>query len=201
MKLTIPNLLSIARMGLVPLFIIAIVDGHALQALVIFVVAGVTDALDGLIARFFGQQSTLGAYLDPAADKLLLTAAYLALALPGTSLTMKIPVWVTVLVIARDVVIVIMSLVLYLASGIKSFSPTWISKLTTAVQIITVAVVLLAGVSSTLEIPSLIAIYLTAALTIASGLNYIRVANRMVGARESEPRESESPSKRLRVSE
>lgn len=184
MKLTIPNLLSIARMGLVPLFIIAIVDGRALHALIIFVIAGVTDALDGLIARFYDQKSTLGAYLDPAADKLLLTAAYLALALPGTSLAVKIPVWVTVLVIARDVVIVIMSLVLYLASGAKSFPPTWISKLTTAVQIITVAVVLLAGISPALEIPCLITIYLTAALTIASGLNYIRVANRLAGARD-----------------
>ena len=75
MKLTLPNLLSILRMGLIPVFVIAVLDGRPGRALLVFAVAGVTDALDGFIARFWKQQSALGAYLDPAADKLLLVAS------------------------------------------------------------------------------------------------------------------------------
>ena len=82
MTFTIPNLLSLLRMGLVPLFIIAVTDGEPRRALVVFVVAGVTDALDGFIARFYHQQTLLGSYLDPVADKMLLTSAYVVLAIP-----------------------------------------------------------------------------------------------------------------------
>ena len=122
MTFTIPNLLSLLRMGLIPLFIIMVVNGDPPKALLIFLVAGVTDALDGFIARFWKQQSPLGAYLDPMADKLLLTTAYVVLAIPslnhgGT----QIPAWVTILVIARDVLIVAVALVLSLAAGIRNF--------------------------------------------------------------------------------
>ena len=110
MSFTIPNLLSLLRMGLIPVFIIAVLNGRATQALLIFVVAGLTDALDGLIARFWSQQSALGAYLDPMADKLLLVSAYATLAVPGVHAGVPIPLWVTVLVITRDVLIVVVSL-------------------------------------------------------------------------------------------
>jgi hypothetical protein len=103
MSLTVPNLLTLARMGLIPFFIIAVLDGQALRALAIFCLAGITDALDGFIARFFGQRSALGAYLDPIADKLLLTSAYVMLAIPGLHSGVLIPIWVTVLVIAPAV--------------------------------------------------------------------------------------------------
>ena len=185
MSLTVPNLLSILRMGLVPVFIIAVVEGRPAVALAIFLIAGVTDALDGLIARFFHQQSRLGAYLDPVADKLLLVSAYAALALPGVAPGMRIPAWVAVLVIARDVGIVIVSLILYLALGLKGFSPAMISKATTAVQVLAVLAVLAAGMEPALEPGAAFLVYLAAGLTVVSGLYYVLRANRMVAARES----------------
>ncbi len=185
MSLTVPNLLSLFRMGLVPLFIIAVVEGKQWQALVIFLVAGLTDALDGLIARFWHQQSQLGAYLDPVADKLLLVSAYATLAIPSLAISPKIPVWVAVLVISRDVVIVVVSLVLYLAVGVKRFPPATISKATTAVQVLAVLLTLVAGVAPRLEIVQQFLVYLAAALTVASGLNYILRANRLAGSREA----------------
>lgn len=186
MKFTVPNLLSLLRMGLVPLFIIALVSDRPMQALVIFLIAGLTDALDGLIARFWQQQSRLGAYLDPMADKLLLVSAYATLALPGLEIEPKIPVWVAVLVIARDVVIVIVSLVFYLAADVKSFPPARISKLTTVVQVVAVLVTLIAGVAPSFTLASQTLLYLAAGLTVASGLNYVLRANRLAEVEDTQ---------------
>jgi len=179
MSLTIPNLLSLLRMGLVPFFVIAMIDGQPRRALAVFVVAGVTDALDGSIARIYHQQSLLGSYLDPIADKLLLTSAYVALSIPGLNHGTAIPVWVTVLVIARDVLLVVMALVLHLALGIKKFPPSVLSKITTAVQVGAVVLVLLSSLFAGLEPVALGAIYLVGALTLASGLDYIIRVNRL----------------------
>lgn len=184
MSLTIPNLLSLLRMGMVPFFIIAVIDGYPRRALVLFVVAGVTDALDGAIARFWNQQSLLGTYLDPIADKLLLTSAYVALAFPSLNPGAQIPVWVTVLVIARDVLIVIVALVLFLALGIKKFPPTVLSKVTTAAQVAAVVAVLVSGLLPDLEPFAVGLVYLVAGLTLASGLDYLVRANRLVGERD-----------------
>jgi cardiolipin synthase (CMP-forming) len=184
MSLTLPNLLSLARMGLVPFFIIAVIDGEPRRALVLFVVAGVTDVLDGTIARLWHQQSLLGAYLDPIADKLLLTSAYVALSFPSLNHGVQIPVWVTVLVIARDVLIVAVALVLYLAAGVKRFPPSILSKITTVVQVAAVGVVLLSGLAEDLEPVAIGVVYLVAALTVASGLDYIVRINRLVGERD-----------------
>lgn len=178
--MTIPNLLSLVRMGLVPLFIIAILDGQPGKALLVFAVAGLTDALDGAIARFWHQQSVLGAYLDPIADKLLLTSAYVILAIPGLQRAgYTIPVWVTVLVITRDVVIVVVALILYLALGQSKFTPSPLSKVNTAVQIVTVILVLVSGVLPAFEPPATMAAFLVAGLTLLSGVDYILRANRM----------------------
>ncbi len=184
MTFTIPNLLSILRMGLVPFFIISLINGEPRRALLVFVIAGVTDALDGAIARLAGQQSLLGAYLDPIADKLLMTAAYVILAIPGLHHGTPIPVWVTVLVIARDVLIVIMALVLYLAQGVRRFPPSVLSKVTTVVQVTAVVVVLLSGLIKDLEPVALAVVYLVAGLTVASGLDYILRSNRLVAEKE-----------------
>ena len=100
--LSIPNVLSVLRMALVPLFIIAVVDGERVKALALFAAAGATDALDGFAARFWRQQTLLGSYLDPIADKLLLTSAYVVLTIPALNPALTIPVWVTVLFIARS---------------------------------------------------------------------------------------------------
>ena len=183
MTFTIPNLLSLLRMGLVPLFIIAVTDGQPRRALLVFVVAGVTDALDGFIARFYHQQTLLGSYLDPVADKMLLTSAYVVLAIPGLNPVLPIPFWVTVLVIARDVLIIVVAIAMSLATGIKRFPPAPIGKATTVMQVVSILLVLavlarVAGPPAGLEVVATVAIYLTAALTVASGLTYILRANR-----------------------
>ncbi len=184
MTFTIPNLLCLLRMGLVPLFIISVIDGEPRRALLVFVVAGVTDALDGAIARLYKQQSLLGAYLDPIADKLLLTSAYVILSIPGLHHGTPIPVWVTVIVIARDVLLVIFALVLYLAQGVKRFPPSILSKVTTVVQVTAVTVVLLSGLVKDLEPLALGVVYLVAALTLASGIDYVLRSNQLVADRE-----------------
>ncbi len=179
MSFTIPNLLSLLRMALVPPFIIALINGQMKRALLIVVVAGVSDVLDGFIARFFHQQSLLGTYLDPLADKLLVTAAYVTLAVPGLHRGVQIPVWVTIVVIARDLLLVVVALVLYLAAGVRRFPPSLLSKVTTLFQVAAVVVVLLTGVWSELDTTALVLIYTVAALTLTSGLHYVWRANRL----------------------
>jgi cardiolipin synthase len=151
------------------------------RALLVVVVAGVSDVLDGFIARFFHQQSLLGTYLDPLADKLLVTAAYVILALPGLrhAGAFQIPSWVTVVVIARDVLLVVVALVLYLAAGVRSFPPSLLSKITTVFQIGAVVVVLLTGIWPELDTAALVLVYTVALLTLGSGLNYVWRANRL----------------------
>ena len=170
--MTWPNLLSALRVALIPLFIIAVIHGDAGKALLIFSLAAITDLFDGFIARFYQQQSVLGAYLDPMADKLLLTSAYIMLAIPGLHPGLIIPVWVTVLVITRDVIIVVVALIVYLQLGISDFKPSWISKWNTAFQLIAVFLVLLSGLFPILEMTALITVFIVVALTISSGLEY-----------------------------
>lgn len=179
MKLTIPNFLSLLRMGLIPLFIIAVIDGELRKAFFIFLIAGLTDALDGFIARFWNQQSLLGTYLDPIADKLLLTSAYVALSFPHLNQGAPIPLWVTVLVIARDVLLVAVALILYLAAGVRKFPPTILSKITTVFQVTAVVVVLVSAFFPRLESLAEWILIAVAGLTVASGLDYIYRANRL----------------------
>lgn len=170
--MTWPNLLSATRLVIVPLFVIALVERQPLAAFVLFAVAGLTDLLDGYIARFWHQESALGAYLDPMADKLLLTAAFVMLAIPDLFPGLRIPIWITVLVIARDVCIVLIALVVYLALGISSFPPSHLSKWNTAFQIAAVTAVLLTGLSRHLDLLAAGLLYAMVALTVASGLEY-----------------------------
>lgn len=181
MSFTIPNLLSLLRMALVPPFIIALINGQVKRALLVVVVAGISDLLDGFIARFFNQQSLLGTYLDPLADKLLVTAAYIILALPGLRHggAFQIPSWVTVVVIARDVLLVVVALVLYLAAGVRRFPASLLSKVTTVFQIGAVVVVLLTGLWPELDTVALVLVYTVALLTLASGLDYVWRANHL----------------------
>lgn len=180
MKFTIPNLLSLLRMGLIPLFIIAVLQEQSTKALLIFLIAGLTDAMDGFIARFWNQKSPLGAFLDPIADKLLLTSAYVVLSFPTLNHGAQIPLWVTVLVIARDVLLVAVGLILYLAGGVRTFPPTLLSKINTVFQVTAVVVVLFSGLVPQLEGIAEWLLIAVAGLTVASGLDYIyRAATRM----------------------
>jgi cardiolipin synthase len=181
-RFTIPNLLSLFRMVLVAPFIIALLNGQTRRALAVVVVAGVSDVLDGFIARFFHQESLLGTYLDPLADKLMMAAAYVVLALPIVHRGLTIPAWVTVVVIFRDVLLVVVALVLYLAAGVRRFPPSGLSKVTTLFQVGAVLLVLLTSIWRELETAALGALYAAAALTLASGLHYVWRANRLFEA-------------------
>lgn len=180
MSLTWANLLSALRLALVPLFVWALLDGRPGWAAVIFAVAGITDLLDGLVARSWRQQSKLGAYLDPAADKVLLTAAYFVLSAPFAGWPRTIPFFVFVLVLLRDLIIVVGAAIIYRRIRYDRFRPLRLSKWNTAIQIIGVFVVLIADAARRaghVAAPTLIGlahavIVLVVVLTIVSGLEY-----------------------------
>src|SRR5262249_60297742 len=157
-----------------PLLVIAVLGPHYLWALAFFVIAGITDGLDGFLARLMEQQTTLGQYLDPIADKLLLSTMFLVL-----FATHKIPLAVTVLVFSRDIIIVIVCAVLYATGALRVFRPSWLGKANTVAQIVTVLFVLLHEVRSDLWIAKArqLGFNVTVALTVLSGVHYIvRVA-------------------------
>lgn len=180
--LTLPNVLTLLRILAVPFFAIALWYGHALEALLIFATAGFTDLLDGFIARRFNQYSDLGAVLDPAADKLLMTTAFVLLAWPSSPVAVKVPAWVSILAVMRDVLI---SLFALLASGPfdpRRFPPTWLGKLTTAAELVAISLALLVNVMgwrpwSARAVPWVF--YLVAALVLASGIHYFFRAIRL----------------------
>jgi cardiolipin synthase len=141
-NLTAANQLTILRMLLIPAFVILLMYGHRGWALVTFLVAGLTDMFDGLIARSTGQKTELGAWLDPMADKLLLVTMFIVLTLPGIGSANRLPLWFTILVISRDVAIVATVAVFNLAIGPRTFRPSIFGKIATATYILTGVVAL-----------------------------------------------------------
>ena len=140
--LTPANQLTRLRMLLIPAFVILLIYGYRGWALITFMVAGLTDLLDGLIARLAGEKTTLGAWLDPMADKLLLVTMFIVLSLPGIGLANQLPIWFTILVISRDVAIVATVAVVNLAVGPRTFRPSLFGKMATATYILTGVVTL-----------------------------------------------------------
>jgi cardiolipin synthase len=131
------NQLTLLRMLLIPFFAILVIYGYRGWALVIFFAAGVTDLFDGLIARLTGEKTTLGAWLDPMADKLLLVTMFVILTVPGLGDPNRLPLWFTVLVISRDIAIVATVAVVNLAIGPRTFRPSIYGKVATALYIVT----------------------------------------------------------------
>lgn len=177
--LTLPNFLTFLRMAIVPFFVLAVFAHEFRLAVWIFVISGITDVLDGWIARTFDLESRMGALLDPLADKVLLTAAYISLAVPHGQ-AVVIPIWLAILTLFRDFLIMLMAFVFYMFEGIKSFPPTWAGKLTTVMHVATVSLVLLANVT---PVPSGIlqaCFYLAFALVIVSGFSYIYRSSRAI---------------------
>jgi cardiolipin synthase len=127
---TAPNQITLLRLIFVPFVVINILDRNYKLALLLFVLAGLSDALDGLLARWLNQQSILGQYLDPIADKLLLSSAFLVL-----SFTKLIPWKYTVLVFSRDLFLILITAVLYITTSIRDFRPSIFGKLNTGAQI------------------------------------------------------------------
>ena len=139
-----PNLLTMLRLFVLPFLVIEILDAHWRLAFVLLWVAGLSDGLDGLMARRLGQHTTLGQYLDPIADKALLSTLFLVLTHVGI-----IPRYVTVLVFSRDLGILLISTLLYVTNILRDFRPSWLGKTSTAVQILTVLVVMTAQLGPT----------------------------------------------------
>jgi len=174
-----PNLLTLLRICLMPFLVDAVLENRYRLGFLLFLVAGLTDALDGTLARLLKQRTMLGEYLDPVADKLLLSTLFLVL-------THKrlIPTMFTVLVFGRDLGILVVAALLYAAAGRREFSPSIFGKANTLAQVLAVAVVLLHQFLLAEWVVALrvFALYATMALTVISGLHYAWTTARMLGA-------------------
>lgn len=168
-----PNLLTLFRICVAPFLVAAILEHRFETGFILFVLAGLTDALDGILARVLKQRTVLGQYLDPVADKFLLSTLFLVL-----SYERLIPLRVTVLVFGRDVAILMVAALLYAATGRREFKPSIYGKANTLAQIVTVAVVLLHQLTQQPWVVGLraFALWTTIVLTVASGLNYAWIA-------------------------
>lgn len=167
---TAPNQLTLLRMVFVPFVVIELVDGHFFRALLLFIIAGFSDGLDGLLARRLHQQTLLGQYLDPIADKLLLSTLFLVL-----SILRKIPWKFTVLVFSRDISILAASAVLFAIAGLRNFRPSIFGKANTFSQIAAVFFVLLLAIKPVrwIWIARTTFLRATFAFTIISALHYV----------------------------
>ena len=147
---TVPNLLTVFRMVLIPVFVSLLFYQRFVIALGVFVVAGVTDGLDGLLARRFNQKSQLGTILDPIADKLMLVTAFVVLSMrsvfpqPVPS-HLPIPFWVTVSVISRDVFIIVGAAAINVVTGFRGFRPSMLGKINTVIQITAIGIIMFAA--------------------------------------------------------
>src|SRR5580765_1325779 len=175
--MTIPNLLTFLRMALIPVFAIMLVYHREGWALAVFTIAGVSDGIDGFIARRLKQESELGTIIDPVADKLLMTTAFVMLTLPsvmGTARHLPVPFWVTATVIGRDVGIVAIAGAINMMTGFRGFKPSWLGKASTFVQVVGVILILIAAVCPYLRGFYLPTVYTTvAAFAVFSGIHYI----------------------------
>jgi cardiolipin synthase len=178
--LTPANQLTLLRMLLIPAFVLLVVYEYRGYALVVFMVAGITDALDGLIARRSGQKTTLGAWLDPMADKLLLVSTFIVLTVPGLGLANRLPLWLTVMVISRDVVIVLTVAIVNLAIGHRTFRPSIFGKMATAIYILTAVFAMLFNYLGYHSVVVDVFVWASLAITLISSLHYIWHAARII---------------------
>lgn len=175
--MNIPNLITLLRIILVPVVVILLIQGFFLKALIVFIIAGLSDALDGFLARVLNQKTELGAYLDPIADKALLASTFITL-----SVLHVIPGWLTVIVISRDFIILLGISVLSIMSFPVEIRPLFISKITTAVQLATVLLALSARSMPEQVHPMWLETlyWVTALFTIVSGLHYMARGLRLI---------------------
>ena len=166
---TVPNQITFLRLGFLPIFLILIAYERYPWALLVLVVSGLSDGIDGLLARSLNQRSALGAYLDPIADKLLLSSSFIILAFKK-----QLAWWLTILVLSRDVLILMVAIVILLVSGYRPFPPSIYGKLTTAAEIVLVFLVVLGAAYPQYRLDRLIHIFIYAvtALSIISGFHY-----------------------------
>ena len=194
---TVPNMLTVFRMVLIPVFVTLLFYQRFVLALGVFIIAGLTDGLDGLLARRFQQESQLGTVLDPIADKLMMVTAFIVLSMrsifpqPVPS-HLPIPFWLTIAVISRDVFIVVGAAAINIMTGFRGFRPSWLGKANTTVQIIAIAIIMFAAsvpYYTGYYLPTLYVIVFTFAVT--SGLHYIFFASRLLN--EDRRQNAENP--------
>ena len=184
--LTVPNLLTVFRMVLIPVFVTMLFYQRFILALAVFVCAGLTDGLDGLLARRFDQRSQLGTVLDPIADKLMMVTAFIVLSMrsifpPPVPSHLPVPFWVTVTVISRDVFIIVGAAAINIMTGFRGFRPSWLGKVNTTVQIVAIAAIMFAA-----SVPYYTGYYLPTVyatvfvFAILSGLHYIFFASKLM---------------------
>lgn len=179
--LTPANQITILRLAFVPVFAVLVVEREYKWALLVLGAAGVSDILDGNVARIFHQESSLGVALDPIADKALMTTAYITLAVRDA-----LPWWLTIMVLSRDVAILLTALLIILAAGYRSFRPSILGKASTVMQMLTIFVVVShqAGFTYASDLVVRMFIYITAAVTAASGVHYLIVATERYARRD-----------------
>jgi cardiolipin synthase len=173
--MNLPNALTLIRILIIPLFVILLISKSFHGALITFVIAGITDALDGFLARIWHQRTDLGSYLDPIADKLLLASAFITLAIMGI-----VPYWLTVIVMSRDILIAIGFWVMTMMDHKPTIKPRYTSKVTTVFQILTIIWALFSALHWGFGSLFPILIRLTAFFTILSGIHYIYIGNKLL---------------------
>lgn len=171
MRLNLPNFLTLLRLFAIPVFLVLLLDFRYPEALAVFVAAGITDALDGAIARLTHTKTTLGAYLDPAADKLLLLSAFIALGFAA-----EVPRWLVVIVLSRDVIVVLGYFLLFvMTQRTMEVRPSIVGKLATFFQLASISLVLLSLVQGRTLLPTVedCVFYLAGLMTAGAGLQYV----------------------------
>lgn len=185
--LTIPNLLTFLRMALIPVFASLLFYGYNGWALAVFLIAGVSDGVDGFVARRFNQQTELGTIIDPIADKLLMTVAFIVLSLPNVlepTRFLPVPFWVTAAVIGRDILIVTVAGAINVMTGFHGFKPSWLGKLSTFVQVIAVTMILFAAYSKySFFLPTVY--FIVVLLAVISGFHYVFFVAKLMREEES----------------
>ena len=173
---TIPNLLTFLRMALIPIFASLLFYNYNALTLLIFFIAGFSDGIDGFVARRFNQQSELGTILDPIADKLLMTTAFVILTLPNTLSNVNhlpVPFWVSAAVIGRDILIISVAWAINIMTGFRDFQPSFWGKASTFVQVFAVGLILVAANFPFLSfyLPTIYTVVVV--LAVISGVHYI----------------------------
>jgi cardiolipin synthase (CMP-forming) len=190
---TVPNMLTVCRMVLIPVFVTLIFYQRFVWALAVFVIAGFTDGLDGLMARRFDQQSQLGTILDPIADKLMLVTAFVVLSLRSVfpqpiPSHLPIPFWVTVAVISRDVFIIVGAAAINIMTGFRRFRPSFLGKVSTTVQIVGITAIMFAAsfpYGTGYYLPTVYAVVF--AFAVLSGAHYIFYVSRLMNEDRRHP--------------
>jgi len=196
---TLPNILTIFRMVLIPVFVTLVFYQRFTLALAVFVVAGITDFFDGLLARRFDQRSHLGTILDPVADKLMMVTAFVVLSLRSVyphpiPSHLPVPFWVTVTVISRDVFIVVGAAAINIMTGFRGFRPSMLGKISTTVQIVAIATIIFAASYPHGTGYYLPTVYLIVfALAVFSGLHYVFFASKLLNEDRRQHPEGENP--------